>query len=509
MRSAATVGGMTLISRLLGFLRDVLIAAFLGTGPIADAFFVAFKLPNFFRRLFAEGAFNSAFVPLFAKRAESAGAEPAKRFAEQALAVLLAGLLALLVAAELAMPWIMRLLAPGFADDPAKFELAVLFARITFPYLLLISLTALFGAILNSFQRFAAAAAAPIALNVVAIAALAGLVPLVGRPGLVLSWAVLVSGIIQFVWLAVVCQRAGLGLRLPRPRLTPGVRRLLRLMVPGAAAAGITQINLLVGNIIASLQDGAVSWLYYADRLYQLPLGVIGVAVGVVLLPELSRRLRAGNAAGVQEAQNRAVELAVLLTLPAAVALIAVPLPIVAVLFERGAFDAADSRATAAALAAFALGLPAYVLIKVFSPAFFAREDMVTPLRHASAGVVANIGLSLALFFVIGHVGIALATAAAAWLNAGLLGWRLWRRGHFEPDAQLRRRLPRIGLACALLGAGLWGSAAALEPLFAGPFRLAALGGLVVAGMGGFAALVQITGAVRLAELRAALRRAS
>jgi putative peptidoglycan lipid II flippase len=448
-------------------------------------------------------------VPLFAKRVESNGVEPAKRFAEETLALLLAGLFALLLAAELAMPWVMRLLAPGFADDPAKFDLAVLFARITFPYLLLISLTALFGAILNSFHRFAAAAAAPIALNVVAIAALAGLVPLIGRAGLVLSWAVLVSGILQFVWLALACQRAGLGLHLPRPRLTPSVRRLLKLMVPGAAAAGVTQINLLIGNIIASLQDGAVSWLYYADRLYQLPLGVIGVAVGVVLLPELSRRLRAGHGAGVQEAQNRAVELAMLLTLPAAVALMAVPQPIVAVLFERGAFDAADSRATAAALAAFALGLPAYVLIKVFSPAFFAREEMVAPLRYASAGVAVNIGLSLALFFVIGHVGIALATAAAAWLNAGLLGWRLCRRGHFVPDARLRRRLPRIGLACALFGAGLWGGSVALEPLFASPFRIAALGGLILAGMGGFLALVQITGAAPLAELRASFRRGS
>jgi len=277
LRSAATVGGTTLISRLLGFLRDVMMAAALGTGPIADAFFVAFRFPNMFRSIFAEGAFNSAFVPLFAKRLEGEGENAARRFAEDALAVLLLALVLMTIAAELAMPWIMLVFAPGFADEPQKFAWAVEFTRIAFPYLLFISLTALQSAILNSLGRFFPGAAAPVMLNVTLIFAILFLVPLTDNPGRALAWGVAAAGVVQFVWLAVSLWRAGMVLRLRLPKLTPDVRRLFRLGVPGVVAGGITQVNLTIGTMIASLQAGAVSWLYYADRIYQLPLAVIGI----------------------------------------------------------------------------------------------------------------------------------------------------------------------------------------------------------------------------------------
>ncbi len=509
LRSIATVGGYTGISRILGFIRDILIASVIGTGPVADAFFVAFRFPNLFRRLFGEGAFNAAFVPLFARRLEQGGEAAARLFAEQALAVLLAALLVFTAACMAAMPWLMYVLAPGFVEDPAKFDMAVQLSRITFPYLLFMALAALLSGLLNSLYRFAAAAAAPILLNVFFIASLVAVIPLVGLPGEVLAWTVAAAGAAQFLLLYVAAARAGMPLRLPRPRLTEGVRRLLKLMVPGVLSAGAQQLNLLVGTIIASLQAGAVSYLYYADRIYQLPLGLIGIAFGIVLLPDLSRKLRGGAEEAAMDSLNRGLEHALLLTLPATAALIAIPWPIIVVLFEHGAFDRAASDATAAALAAFALGLPAYVLVKVLQPAFFAREDTVRPLQMASASVAANIVLALILFWPLGHVGLALATALAAWLNAGLLALGLRRRGYIALDARLRQRLPRIVLASAVMGGGLWGGARLLGPWFdaALPLQASALALLVGAGLAGYAVLALLLGAVRADELKTLLAR--
>lgn len=507
--SLATVGGYTGISRILGFVRDVMIAAVIGTGPVADAFFIAFRFPNFFRRVFGEGAFNAAFVPLFARRLEESGVVAARHFAEEVLAVLLAALLALTFLAVLAMPWLMYALAPGFADDPAKFDLAVLLTRLTFPYLLFMALMALLGGVLNSLYRFAAMAAAPILLNIFFIIALGAVIPFAGAPGRVLAWTVTLAGIAQFLMLVWSCRRAGIELRLPRPRLTPGVRRTMRLMGPGIASAGALQLNLVVGTVIASLQDGAVSYLYYADRVYQLPAGLLGVAMGVVLLPDLSRKLRAGQEAAAATSLNRGLELALLLTLPAAVALMAVPQPIVTVLFERGAFDAEASRATARALAAFAIGLPAYVLVKILQPAFFAREDTVSPLKAAVAGVGVNIPLAVALFFVVAHVGIALAAAAAAWVNGGLLAVWLYRAGHLRPDVRFRRRLPRIAAASLLMGAGLLAAQWALAGWFAaGPATaIPGLAGLVVGGVVLYGGLALACGAASRQDLAMVLRR--
>ncbi len=509
LRSIATVGGWTGASRVLGLARDILIAQAVGAGPVADAFFVAFRLPNMFRRIFAEGAFNAAFVPLFARRLEQEGEAAAKVFAEQSLALLVFTLLPLLVLAMIAMPWVMLVLAPGFTDEPAKFALAVELGRITFPYLLFMALVALLSGLLNALYRFSAAAAAPVLLNIFFIFALLVILPLSDLPGHVMAWTVFAAGIAQFLLLLVAAARAGMALRLPRPRLTPGIRRLLALMLPGVISAGALQINLVVGTIIASQQSGAVSYLYYADRIYQLPLGLIGIAFGVVLLPDLARKLRAGRDSDAMETFNRGLELALLMTLPATVALMVIPGPIIGVLFQHGALTGEGAAAIAAALTAFAAGLPAFVLVKILQPAFYAREDTRTPLNYALASVAANIVLSIVLYFPLGHVGIALATSLAAWLNVALLALRLRRLGQLEPDRRLRGRQPRILLAALIMGAGLWGLADLLAPWFSAglALRIAGLALLVGGGIVLFALAAQLSGAARLSELRAMLRR--
>ncbi|WP_417767002.1 murein biosynthesis integral membrane protein MurJ [Stappia sp.] len=512
LRNFATVGGATMTSRVLGFCRDVMIAAFVGAGPVADAFFVAFRLPNLFRRLLAEGAFNSAFVPLFARALEEGGDEGARRFAGEVFAALFWTLLALTGVAMVAMPALVFVLAPGFAADPEKFDLTVLLSRITFPYLMCMSLVALLGGILNTYRRFAASAFAPVVLNLVMIAVLAGIWQAGLEPdtrlGVVMTLGVTLGGIGQLALLVVAVRRMGFPLRLRRPRMTPGVRRLWKLGVPGIVAGGITQINIVVGTVIASSQAGAVSYLYYADRIYQLPLGVVGIAIGVVLLPDLSRSLRAGATGQANHTLNRAMEFALALTLPATVALVIVPQAIVSVLYQRGEFGPEASAATTAALVAYAAGLPAFVLNKVFSPGFFAREDTATPMWFAGIGMLVNVAGALALAPFLGHVGIALATTLAGWVNSGLLGFVLWRRGHFRIDAGIRRRLPLLALASLLMGAGLYAGALLLEPFLFGASmlaRFAALAALVAAGMALFAFFVQVTGAV---DLRGYLARA-
>jgi putative peptidoglycan lipid II flippase len=514
-RAFATVGGLTMVSRLLGFVRDILIAAVLGTGAVADAFFVAFRFPNLFRRLFGEGAFNSAFVPLFAKRLEGEGREAAGTFAEEALAGLLFVLLLLTAIAELAMPWLMYALAPGFSGTPDKFDLAVLLTRVAFPYLLCMSLVALLSGALNALGRFTMAAAAPILLNVVLISAmlLAAGLGLENTPqsGVILAWGVAVAGFVQLGALWIAARRAGLHLRLNAPRLSADMKHLVRLGVPGLVSGGVTQLNIVVGTIIASLQAGAVSYLYYADRLYQLPLGIVGVAIGVVLLPDLARNLRAGNHASVMDNQNRSVEFALLLTLPAAVALAVAAEPIIRVLFERGAFKPDDTLPTAAALAAFALGLPAFVLIKVLQPPYFAREDTRTPMRYAVWNMVLNVAGSIALFSLfqalgfMPHVGIAIATTLSGWANVYLLWATLKRRGHFEADDRLWRNLRMIGLASAVMGAAVWamvdlGAAPYLLPSAGVARQAGALALVLMAGLVIYALAVQVTGVIRWGE---------
>jgi len=508
LRNFATVGGATMTSRVLGFLRDVMIAAFVGAGPVADAFFVAFRLPNLFRRLFAEGAFNSAFVPLFARAVEEKGDAGARTFAAEIMAALLWTLLGLTALAQVAMPAFVYVLAPGFTEDPEKFDLAVLLSRITFPYLLCMSLVAFFSGILNTYRRFAAAAFAPVVLNVVMIAVLAGIWWSGLKPGVTLGMAlaggVAVAGLAQLALVFGAVRHLGVAIPLLRPRLTPSVKRLWALGVPGILAGGITQINIAVGTIIASAQAGAVSYLYYADRIYQLPLGVVGIAIGVVLLPDLSRALRSGEDGRANHTLNRAMEFALALTLPATVALIVVPEAIVSVLFERGAFDDTATQATTAALIAFAAGLPAFVLNKVFSPGFFAREDTVTPMWFAGVGMVVNVVGALALAPFFGHVGIAVATSLAGWVNSTLLAVTLWRRGAFRMDAGAVKRLPLLAFASLLMGAGVYAGGVLLAPWLEAPalvVRFAALGALVTVGVVLFGVFVQLTGVVDLKSL--------
>jgi putative peptidoglycan lipid II flippase len=511
-RSVATVGSYTLLSRLFGFARDILTAAILGAGPVADAFFVAQRLPNLFRSLFAEGAFSAAFVPLFAGIMAEEGKEAARIFAEDALAVLLAALLGFVLLGEIIMPAVMRVIAPGFAAEPGKFALAVALTRITFPYLLFIALVALQGGVLNSVDRFAAAAATPILLNLFLITALLLMHRFDWHGGSALAWAISGAGLAQFLWLMASCAHAGLALRLPwPPRLTAGVRRTLAVMAPSTIGAGVTQLNLLISTALASLlPGGSVSYLYYADRLNQLPLGVVGIAVGTAILPPLSRQVRLKQFGEAITTQNRGLELALLLTLPAAVGLMVLATPLVAVLFQRGAFSPADTAATAAALSAYAAGLPAFVLVKVLAPAFFARQDTATPVKVAIVAVLVNLSLTLILMRFFAHVGIAMATAAAGWVNALTLLALLLRRRHFGLDGRARRNLPRIGAAAMGMGTALTVLRIALAPALAtGPalLRAGALAALIGAGLAAFALLALVLGIVDARDLLSRLRR--
>ncbi|MDP4823436.1 MAG: murein biosynthesis integral membrane protein MurJ, partial [Aestuariivirgaceae bacterium] len=470
-KSVATVGGFTMISRVLGFIRDQLVAFALGTGPVSQAFVIAQRFPNLFRALFAEGAFNAAFVPQFARRIEGEGEVAAHQFAQEVFAVLTAWLLLFSTLAIIFMPALIYVIAPGFAGEGEKFDLAVALTRICFPYLLFMSLTALQSGVLNAMSRFTAAAAAPILLNLVMIAS-NGVVWFLGTgdsaaTGYIFAFGILASGIAQYALLAVACKRAGMPLVPKMPKLTPGVKKVLWLSVPGILSGGIVQINLVFGQMIATTIDRAVSYLYFADRLFQLPLGVIGVAIGVVLLPDLSRKLRAGETEQALNVQNRALELSLFLTLPAAVALFFMGAPIFHTLFEHGAFRREDTLAVAPALAAYALGLPAFSMIKVFQPGFYAREDTRTPMIFAIVSVIINLTASLTLSRVIGHVGIAAAVAIAAWVNAAQLGLTLNRRGFYSPDPRLKSRLPRILAASVIMGAALWAMLQLAGPAYA------------------------------------------
>ena len=509
VRSIATVGGFTLLSRITGLMREMMIAHFLGAGMVADAFFVAFRFPNLFRSLFAEGALNAAFVPLFSGKLAEGGHDQAVLFAERAMSVLGLALLLFVAVVEMVMPWAMMGLAPGFADVAGKMELATDLSRICFPYLLFISLTSLQAGVLNSVGRFAAAAGTPILLNVVAMAGMLTLTPYTETPAHALAWGTFASGVAQFSWLVFSCRKAKVGLRLVKPAITPEVKLLAKRIVPGAVGAGVYQVNLVINTMIAStVADGAVSYLNYADRINQLPLGVVGIAIGTALLPLLSRQIKTGQDQAAQDSQNRALEFGLLLTIPAAAALIAIALPVVSLLFQRGSFGAEASMETARALQAFALGLPAYVLVKVLTPAFFAREDTATPVRVAVATMTINIAVNLALISTLHHVGMALSTAIAAWCNVVILGVILHRRGYFVIDTRLRKRTPRIIISGALMALLLYGAKNVLwTPGMGGWSQLLVVGGLVTVGLGMFAAAAHVTGAAHLGEMRTMMRK--
>jgi len=519
-----TVGFWTLGSRVMGFVRDIMIAAFIGVGPVAEAFLVAFALPNMFRRFFAEGAFNTAFVPLFSKKLE-AGDDPLT-FARDAFSGLASVLILLTLFAQLAMPWFVLAMAGGFAGD-VRLELAVDMGRVAFGYILFISLAALLSGVLNATGRFAAAAAAPIFLNVILIALLllaeSGLVSgltfdvtseatddLTGlHHGTLLVWGVLLAGVVQMAVVWVAAARAGFRL-IPRlPRLTPDMKRLAVIMLPAMLAGGIMQINLLVGRQVASFFDGAIAWLSFADRIYQLPLGVVGIAIGVVLLPDLSRRLRADDTEGGQYAFSRAGEIALALTIPAAAALMVIPGPIVSVLFERGAFSADDTANTALALAAYGAGLPAFVLQKVLQPLYFAREDTRSPFRYALVAMAVNAIVAVGLAATIGFVGAAIGTTVAGWTMVWLLMRGKRSMGEVARfDDRFRHRMGRIITASVIMALVLWALSLFFAPVLGlSGWRYLGLATLVVGGVVAYFGIGQVIGAFRLAEFRHALKR--
>lgn len=509
-RSLFTVSGLTVISRVGGFIRDTLTAMFLGAGPVADAFFVAQRLPNLFRSLFAEGAFSAAFVPLYATEQERHGKQAAQKFAGEALAVLLAVLIPFSALVMLFMPHVMGLLAPGFESDPAKYDLAVDFSLITFPYLALISVTALQAGVLNARGVFGPGAAAPIALNIVLVLGLIVAKVFHLHIGYTLAWALTLSGVVQMGWLMISCWRSGVPIPLVWPRFTQASRRLFRRVGPGSIGAGAAQINLLISTNLASLlPTGAVSWLYYADRLNQLPLGIVGIAVATTLLPVLTRHVEAGREDKARHYMSRAIEFCLILGLPATIGLALAGKPIIQTLWEHGVFGAADTQATSEALAAYALGIPAFLLVKVFASGFFARHDTTTPVKIAFVAMTVNVIGSVVMLGPLQHIGIALANSIAIWVNAILLFARLRKRIGAIGDARLLRRLPRILVSAVFMAVLTW----ALMEAAAGwmiPHHLLseilALTFIIAMAALGYGGVLHLTKAVHLGEILRMIR---
>ncbi|MEO0465605.1 MAG: murein biosynthesis integral membrane protein MurJ [Pseudomonadota bacterium] len=515
VRNTLVQSSLTLVSRVLGFLRDAVIAAKIGAGPVGDAFFAALMFPNLFRRFFAEGAFAQAFVPSYARTLEADGREAAQAVAQEAMRVLFAATAVLTIAAQITMPWIMRAFMGAYLDQPDIFDLAVMLTQLTMPYLTFMALCALFAGVLNSSGRFALSAGAPTLLNICVISA-ALLADGTQQTAWWAAMAVTVSGLLQagLLWWGVSRQSVRLSL-IGLPRLTPNVKKILGLAVPGAVAASGMQINVLISQVLAGFEEGARSLLAYADRLYQLPLGLVGVAVGVAILPRLSRAARIEDSNEANRTLDDGIGLALSLTLPAAVALAIAPALLIDGLFARGAFTGEDAAMSARALIHFAWGVPAFVLIKILAPGFFAREDTKTPMRFALLSVVINTALGAGLFFwfqsmdLPGFPGLAIATSAAAWVNALFLFFTLQARGWYAPGGRLISRLISAVLASLAMGAALlwikrnW---AALEVYVPGQGLVDVLA-FIAAGMGIYGVAAIVFGALRPSDLKALARR--
>ena len=515
-RSLGSVGGLTLASRILGLARDMLFAQFVGANFASDAFAVAWRMPNMFRALFAEGAFSAAFIPMFNKKVadpNGPGLPAGVSFAEDALSVLLPSLILMTVLLELLAWPATYLISLGFhGASHEQFAYAVMLARLTFPYLMLISLASLLGGILNSLHKFWVAAAAPILLNIAQIVALVFFhthEPLSTTKYQALS--VTIGGALQLAWLAQACWASHVRLKIKRPSINDDVKRLMRLIGPAAAGAGAVQFNLLVSTALATglLPHGSVSYIYYADRLNQLPLGLIGIGLGTVLLPTISHQLGRGADAEAMSTQNRGLELALLFTLPATVALVICGVPIIRGLFQHGQFDAGDAVRTGEALAAFSIGLPSYILVKVLTPGYYARHDTKTPMRFAMISIAVNLVLNLALILPLKHMGPPLATALASTVNVWMLYHELKKRGHFDADARLRRRVPRLALASILMGVALFFVVPLIDPYLTGSIfrRAGGLIALVGAGSAVYAIACFLTGGFVLDDLKLMMRR--
>lgn len=505
IKAMATVGGLTGVSRILGFIRDVLTAIILGAGPLADAFIVALKLPNFFRRVTAEGAFSVSFVPMYSAKLQKDGEKSADAFASNAFAVMLVLLAPFTLICIAAMPLIIHLLAPGFAVGEERYILAVEMTRVTFPYLLLISLTALLGGVLNAHEKFVPFAAAPIIFNLTLIAALYFATPYLESGGHALSWGLFAAGILQFVGLLYFTKKMKIGIRFQRPKFDTDIKKLFKLMGPGVIGAGVVHINLFADVIIAStLATGSISYLYYADRLNQLPLGMVGIAVGTALLPMLSKAMAGDNIAEAKHLFNRALEVCLILALPAGVAMACVALPIIKALFEYGNFDAEDSRITAWVLSGYAIGVPAYVASKVFSTTYYAQHDTKTPVKMSVISALLNIALALIFIQFWGVAGIALSTGLCGWVQFILLkrGLKTVETARF--DERFLRNTPKIIvssclMACVLLLVAYYGS----EYFYGSKFeKIAALSVLVASGLATYSLAILGSGAITIKDLK-------
>jgi len=513
-RNTAVIGGLTLVSRILGFMRDLLIAAAMGAGPVADAFFAALRFPNLFRRLFAEGAFSQAFVPVYAKTLAEKGPIEADKMANEALSVLIIITTVLSAVAVFAMPWINLVLFAGYVNDRETFALATMLTQLTMPYLVAMSVATLFSGVLNARGKFFAAAAAPILLNICMLAAIWPVRHDPTNAAVAASIAVTASGFLQAAWVWLSAHRAGAHGGLLTPRITANVKRIAILAVPGAIAGGALQINVLVSQVLASFEQGAIAFLNVADRLYQLPLGLIGIAVGVAMLPRLSRLVHEGDHEGAKSSLDDAVALSMAFTLPAAAAILAMPFFLIDGLYSRGAFSDADAHNVALALIHYGWGVPAFVLARVYAPAFFAREDTRAPMRYAIVSMILNIALGAALFFGLramgqpGFPGLAIATSAAAWLNVGLMIRSLTKRNAYGPTRAAFGRLARVGLASAVLFAVLFVAGTQREALVAafGSKEIAIM--TIILGGGVFYFICAfLFRAVTVKEVRAAFRR--
>lgn len=458
LRSVATFGGFTMLSRITGFVRDVVLANFLGAGAVSDAFFVAFKLPNLFRSLFAEGAFSAAFVPLISQKLASEGKKQAVHFASQAISVLAFIILIFVILMEFVMPYLIPVLAPGFVNNPQKIELATFLCRITFPFLLFIAIVSFQSGILNSLGKFAAPACAPIILNLMMIVSAFAFLPFNIQPVYGIAVGVTTAGFLEILWLSYFLHRQGVKIhpyiRIFKMFRHPDIQTLFKRIAPGVMGAGIYQINMAVDTILVSLVGtGAISWLYYANRLQQLPLGVVGAAIGVAVLPILSKHIKTENYAEAKDIQDKAVEYGLILSMPAAALLIALAIPTVNILFQHGKFAAEDTLMTAYAVIAYSFGLPAYVMVKALAPNFFARGNTKTPVKYSAIAFLFNLIACIILMQFFGHIGIACATSASAFVSLGQYIYGLKKRGHWSFSADLLKKTAKIILASVCMGA--------------------------------------------------------
>ncbi len=497
LRALATVSSMTLLSRILGFVRDAVIARFFGAGLYSDAFFVAFRIPNLLRRLFAEGAFSQAFVPVLAEHRSRVGEPGTRVLVDHVASVLALALFAVTVLGIVVAPWIIYVSAPGFASQPVKFDLTVAMLRITFPYILFISLVSFAGGILNTWSRFAIPALTPTLLNLCFIGGALFAAPYFNPPVMVLAWSVFAGGAAQLAFQVPALARIGM---LPRPRLPAldaGVKRILVLMGPAVIGVSVAQVSLLINTIFASyLETGSVSWLYYADRLMEFPTGLLGVALGTVLLPSLSRSHFIGDGAEYSRLLDWGLRLTLLLALPAAAALAILAVPLVATLFHYGAFAERDVWMTRQALMAYSVGLLGLILVKVLAPGFYARQNIATPVRIAVLTLVATQALNAALIVPLRHAGLALAISLGACLNATLLYRGLKARGVYSPEPGWQAFIAKVAASVVAMSLVLWFTSGANSWWMHARalHRVAALCGLVALGAGVYFGALRLLG---------------